>query len=77
MRNEEIRMLTEVSRGRLHKVKKTLKEFICFDCNESIPIKSICYTQNIKTQEQFFPEKIRICEKCKNIQELNGIEIVQ
>lgn len=75
MQNEEIKMLTEIERGRLHIVRKTNKIFRCYDCDGDILKGSACYTQRIKTQEQYFPLQLRICSDCGKKQIEKGVEV--
>lgn len=61
--------------GRLHLVKKSLKDFPCRICCLSIPKGSCCYTQNIYQGEQGFPKSTRVCELCAKTLISEGTEV--
>jgi len=60
--------------GRLHLIKKCLKDSICRECNEKISKGSLCYRQNVYGDGPF-SKQTKVCSSCAEIQIQQGIEI--
>ena len=50
--------------GRLHFVKRSIKEFPCRICSDLIKKGSICYRQNVYGGIELFPQQTRVCSGC-------------
>lgn len=62
--------------GRLHSVKKSVKEFSCRICSNIIPKGASCFKQNVYG-DNIFPIQMRVCNLCSKKLIADGVEVVE